>query len=209
MFVQLMKHIRWLWIKISSPRLFVRIPGERIGVLVGPDGRIKKYIEDKLSVQLHVESGAGGVTIVLNENATDPSTLFTAKDTVSAIGRGFSPEHAFRLIRNDDEIFDYVDLRSIFGRSDSDIRRVKGRIIGSNGKTRRLIEELTETSLVIYGHTIGIIGPYTQVEVARNAVQMIIKGSQHTTVYKFLQRKRSDLKKQKLDLWETIKENKK
>lgn len=134
--------------------------------------------------------------------------MFTAKDIVSAIGRGFSPEHAFRLIRNDDEIFDYVDLRAIFGRSDSDIRRVKGRIIGSNGKTRRLIEELTETSLVIYGHTIGIIGTYNQVEVARNAIQMIIKGSQHTTVYKFLQRKRSDLKKQKLDLWETIKENK-
>jgi ribosomal RNA assembly protein len=99
-------------------------------------------------------------------------------------------------------------LRSIFGRSDSDIRRVKGRVIGSNGKTRRLIEELTEASLVIYGHTIGIIGTFSQVEVARTAVQMIINGSQHTTVYKFLQRKRSDLKKQKLNLWETIKENK-
>jgi len=157
-------------------------------------------------VQLHIESSAGGVTIVLNEKASDPSTLFTAKDIVSAIARGFSPEHAFRLIRNDEEIFDYVDLRSIFGRSDSDIRRVKGRAIGSNGKTRKLIEELTETSLVIYGHTIGIIGAYNHVEIARNAIQMIINGSQHSTVYKFLQRKRSDLKKQKLDLWKTIKE---
>jgi ribosomal RNA assembly protein len=127
---------------------------------------------------------------------------------VSAIGRGFSPDHAFRLIRNDDEIFDFINLRSIFGRSESDIRRVKGRIIGSGGKTRRLIEELTESSVVIYGHTIGIIGNFSQVDVARNAIQMIIDGSQHTTVYKYLQRKRSDLKKQKLNLWEAIKDNK-
>ena len=197
-----------LWIKISRPNLFVRIPEERIGVLVGPEGKIKQYIENKLDVNLQIESSAGGVNIILSEKTADPSRLFKAKDIVSAIGRGFSPDHAFRLIRNDDEIFDFINLRYIFGRSESDIRRVKGRIIGSGGKTRRLIEELTESSVVIYGHTIGIIGTFNQVDIAKNAIQMIIDGSQHTTVYKFLQRKRSELKKQKLDLWENIQKNK-
>ncbi|MCJ7713075.1 KH domain-containing protein [Candidatus Bathyarchaeota archaeon] len=192
--------------KIPSPRLFVRIPGERIGVLVGPEGSVKHYIEKKLMVKLQIESDAGGVTIIVSEQASDPSTFFTAKNVVTAIGRGFSPDHAFRLIRNDDEIFDYIDLRVIFGRSESDMRRMKGRIIGSNGKTRRLIEELSESSLVIYGHTIGIIGTFEQVDIARNAIQMILNGSQHLTVYKFLQRKRSDMKKQKLNLWENTKD---
>lgn len=155
---------------------------------------------------LLIESNAGGVSIILTENNKDPSTLFTAKDIVLAIGRGFSPDQAFRLIKYDNEIFDYIDLRSIFGRSDSDIRRIKGRIIGSNGKTRRLIEELTEVSLVIYGHTIGMIGTFEQVDIARNAIQMIINGSQHTSVYKYLQRKRSELKKGKINLWKTNKE---
>lgn len=197
-----------MWIKISRPNLFVRIPEERIGVLVGPEGKIKQYIENKLDVNLQIESSAGGVNIILSEKTADPSRLFKAKDIVSAIGRGFSPDHAFRLIRNDDEIFDFINLRYIFGRSESDIRRVKGRIIGSGGKTRRLIEELTESSVVIYGHTIGIIGTFNQVDIAKNAIQMIIDGSQHTTVYKFLQRKRSELKKQKLDLWENVQKNK-
>lgn len=197
-----MKFIKRLWTKISKPSLFIRIPEERIGVLLGPEGKTKLHIENKLKVNLQVESNAGGIRIILSEKATDPSCLFRAKDIVSAIGRGFSPEQSFRLIRNDDEIFDFINLRSIFGRSESDIRRVKGRVIGSNGKTRRLIEELTEASVVIYGHTIGIIGNFDQVNIARNAIQMIIDGSQHTTVYKFLQRKRSDLKKQKMDLWE-------
>ena len=187
---------------MSKPSLFVRIPKERIGVLVGSDGKVKQSIEEKFMVTLDVESESGGVTIVLSEKAGDPSLLFKAKDTVTAIGRGFSPEHAFRLLRNDDEIFDFIDLRLVFGRSESDIKRVKGRIIGANGKTRRLIEELTGASVVVYGHTIGFIGTFERVDVARNAVQMLIDGSQHHTVYKYLQRKRSDFKKERLELWE-------
>lgn len=182
--------------------MFVRIPKERIGVLVGPDGKTKHLIEEKLMVALQVESESGGVTVILSEKAHDPSQLFRAKDVVLAIGRGFSSEQAFRLLRNENEIFDFVDLRAIFGRSESDIKRVKGRVIGANGKTRRLIEELTDSSVVIYGHTIGFIGTFERVDVARNAVQMLINGSQHHTVYKYLQRKRSEFKKQMLELWE-------
>ena len=182
--------------------MFVRIPKERVGVLVGPDGNVKQRIEEKFMVGLEIESESGGVTIMLSEQAGDPSLLFRAKDTVTAIGRGFSPEQAFRLLRNDDDIFDFIDLRAIFGRSEADIKRVKGRIIGANGKTRKLIEELTDASVVVYGHTIGFIGTFEQVEVARNAVQMLIDGSQHHKVYKYLQRKRSEFKKQMLELWE-------
>ena len=182
--------------------MFVRIPKERVGVLIGPDGKVKQRIEEKFMVELQIDGDSGGVTIVLSENASDPSLLFRAKDTVTAIGRGFSPEQAFRLLRNEDDIFDFIDLRAVFGRSESDIKRVKGRVIGANGKTRKLIEELTEASMVVYGHTIGFIGSFEQVDVARNAVQMLVNGSQHHTVYKYLQRKRSEFKKQRLELWQ-------
>ena len=193
---------------MSKPNMFVRIPKERVGVLVGPDGKVKQQIEEKFMVELEIESESGGVTIILSEKTRDPSLLFKAKDVVTAIGRGFSPEHAFRLLRNDDDIFDFIDLRAVFGRSESDIKRVKGRVIGANGKTRKLIEELTDASMVVYGHTIGFIGTFEQVDVARTAVQMLINGSQHHTVYKYLQRKRSELKKQMLELWEKPPEKK-
>ncbi|MBS7608707.1 RNA-processing protein, partial [Candidatus Bathyarchaeota archaeon] len=99
-------------------------------------------------------------------------------------------------------VLDIIDLRAIFGRSESDIKRVKGRIIGMDGKTRRIIEELTDTSITVYGHTIGIIGKIENAQVAREAIQMLIQGSQHATVYKFLHRKRRELKKSMLELWE-------
>jgi ribosomal RNA assembly protein len=71
-----------------------------------------------------------------------------------------------------------------------------------NGKTRRIIEELTDANVVVYGHTVGIIGTFEQADAARNAVQMLIDGSQHHAVYKFLANKRRELKKQMLELWE-------
>ncbi len=184
-----------------APDTFVRIPKDRVGTLVGPEGKTKQYIEEKLQVKLVVET-EGSITITLMENATDPSMLLKAKDVVTAIGRGFVPETAFRLIRNEDDIFDMIDLRLIFGRSDSDIKRIKGRIIGTEGKTRRLIEELTEADVVVYGHTVGIIGSFEEADAARNAVQMIVDGCEHHTVYSYLQKKRSELKKQKMQLWE-------
>ncbi len=187
---------------MSRPNAFVRIPKERVGVLIGPEGTVKRVIEERLLVELEIDGESGGIQITLKESATDPSLLFRAKDVVTAIGRGFSPDQALRLIRNEDAVFDFIDLRTIFGRSDSDIRRVKSRIIGMNGKTRRTIEELTEADVVVYGHTVGFIGTFEQVDIARNAVQMIIQGSEHHSVYNFLQKKRRDLKKQQLELWE-------
>ena len=201
MFYPLKNAIRRLQV-MARASTFLRIPKERVGVLIGPEGKIKKNIEEKLSVELQIDSETGGVTAMLAEKAEDPSLLFRVKDVVTAIGRGFSPEHAFRLIRDEEAMLDVIDLRLIFGKSESDVRRVKGRIIGMNGKTRRIIEELTDTNTCVYGHTVSIIGNIEQAQVAREAIQMLINGSLHSTVYRFLHRKRRELKKKMLELWE-------
>ena len=188
---------------------FIRVPRERVGVIIGPDGVTKKNIEKKLSVELQIDGDSGDITITMSEKATDPSMLFKAKDVVTALGRGFSPEHAFRLVRDEDALLDVIDLRTAFGKSEADIKRVKGRIIGMNGKTRRLIEELTDTHVAVFGHTVSIIGTIEQVQVAREAVEMLVKGSMHSTVYRVLHRKRSELKKKAFELWEKPPEEKK
>jgi len=188
---------------------FISVPRERVGVIIGPDGVTKKNIEKKLFVELQIDGDSGDITITMSEKATDPSMLFKAKDVVTALGRGFSPEHAFRLVRDEDALLDVIDLRTAFGKSEADIKRVKGRIIGMNGKTRRLIEELTDTHVAVFGHTVSIIGTIEQVQVAREAVEMLVKGSMHSTVYRVLHRKRSELKKKAFELWEKPPEEKK
>jgi len=188
---------------VQGHSTFVKIPRERIGVLIGTNGTVRELIEKKLSVNLEIDSQSGDVTITVNEDVNDPSLLFKAKDVVTAIGRGFSPENVLKLIENEEDILEIIDLREIFGRSESDISRIKGRIIGREGKTRRIIEEMTETVVSVYGHTVSMIGGIEQVDIAREAIGMLIKGSQHKTVYRFLQRKRHELKMRSLELWQS------
>ncbi len=183
-------------------QLFARIPKERIGVLIGANGSVKEYIERKLPVKLDINSETGDVIITLKEGAEDPSLLFKAKDVVLAIGRGFSPERAFRLLDEEDCILEIIDLRSILGRSESALKRIKGRIIGRDGKTRAIIEEMSGALVSVYGHTVAIIGDFDQVSVAREAVNMLINGSEHASVYRFLQRKRQEIKRRRFELWE-------
>jgi len=190
-----------------SASTFIRIPRERIGVLIGPNGSVKEQIEKTLGVKLQIDSSTGDVSIELNPENNDPSKLFRAKDVVTAIGRGFSPEKAFRLLEDENTILEIIDLRQIFGKSESDMRRIRGRIIGRDGKTRRIIEELTETYISVYGHTVGIIGDFEKAQIAREAIDMLIKGAMHGTVYRYLHRKRREIKKQMLELWEKPENN--
>jgi len=187
---------------VARANTFTKIPKDRIGALIGPAGRMKETIEKKLGVELSIDSETGDITITLSPEAQDPSMLFRAKEVVTAIGRGFSPDRAFRLINDEDAVLEVIDLREMFGRSPSDLERIKGRIIGQEGKTRRIIEELTEADVSVHGHTVSIIANMDQMEVAREAIQMLLRGSQHSTVYRFLHRKRRELKKKKLELWE-------
>jgi len=183
-------------------RFHVKIPKERIGVLIGPGGSVRRRIEEALGVKLRVDSRSGDVEIALRDGEGDVSKLYQALNVVRAIGRGFSPERAFRLF-DEDMLLDVIDLREYVGKSENALRRVKGRIIGRDGKTRRLIEELTGVYVSVYGHTVSLIGGVDQLLVAREAVTKLIKGSQHKTVYNYLFRAVRDLKRRrKTEIWE-------
>lgn len=187
---------------MAEATLHTLIPKERVGALIGKRGSVKRKIEKALNVKMSINSRTGSVEIIQRPDTPDPTSTFNARNIVNAIGRGFSPEAAFRLL-NDGEILRVIDLRDHFGKSVSDIQRIKGRIIGKKGRTRTLIENLTGVALSVYGHTISIIGDPTQLEAAMGAVKMLIEGRLHKTVYSYLYRKRRELKEEKMKLWET------
>jgi len=185
-----------------ATRISTMIPRDRIGVILGRAGATKTEIEKAFKAKLNVDSESGTINVFPSDDNDDPSTILRAKDVVTAIGRGFSPDRAMALT-DDDMVLDIIDLREVFGKNESDINRIKGRVIGSEGKMRRLLEEMTEAKVSVYGSTISMIGNYETVSAARQAIDMLIKGKQHSSVYKFLRRTKSEAKKRKtLELWE-------
>lgn len=177
------------------------IPKARIGVLIGQNGEVKAEIEKRLNVELNIDS-ENGLVIIKPKEGSDPLSILKAKDVVNAIGRGFSPERAFKLF-NEDVLLEIIDLRDLIGKNENAMQRLKGRVIGKDGKTRKIIEENTGAYVTVYGHTIGIIGNYDALSAAREAIEMLLKGKQHSTVYKFLEAKRREIKrKEHIELWE-------
>lgn len=188
-------------VKELTNRMYLKIPLERIGVVIGEKGEVKSEIERRTNTIITIDGKTGEVIIENAPNTEDPSGILKAKDVISAIARGFSPDKAFRLF-NDNQVLDVINLKELIGDSKNHITRIKGRIIGEKGKTRKIIEEYTNTYISIYGHTVSIIGDFEEVKVAREAIEMLIKGMQHGTVYRFLDRKHSELKRRALSLWE-------
>jgi ribosomal RNA assembly protein len=171
--------------------LYVRIPQERIGVLIGPGGETKRRLEEETGVKVLVDSETGEVTVDESE-AKDKFLAVKVRDIVQAIGRGFSDERAFRLL-DDDAYFVVLDIKD-YARTPERIAQVRARMIGTRGKTRRIVEELTGAFMSVYGHTVSLIADDVQLAIAQEALEMLLRGSEHKTVYRFLERKRPELK---------------
>jgi len=190
---------------MNMSQIYLKIPVERAGVLIGSGGETKAELEKGTGTTIKIDGKTGEVLIEGSACGPDPSGILKARDLVNAMGRGFSPEKAFRLL-SDNQIIEVIDLKEIVGDSRNALVRVKGRIIGENGKTRRLIEGLTGCYVSVYGHTVALIGDYDEMRVAKDAIELLLKGCQHGTVYRFLNKEHLELKKRKLALWEHVPE---
>jgi ribosomal RNA assembly protein len=181
----------------------LRIPKTRIAVLIGPEGKVKQRLEKATNTTITVDSEDGLVVIETKEDTEDPLATWKARDVVQAIGRGFSPHRAFWLL-DEDVYIRVIDLEEYLT-TPNQIRRIKGRVIGEGGKTRRNIEELTDTFVSVMGDTVSIIGELENQEVAISAVTRLLRGAEHSSVYRYLNEQRRTLKRRRAtELWKPI-----
>lgn len=160
----------------------VKVPDDRLAVVIGEDGETKKEIEDKTGVKLSIDSSNSKVKIDRSE--ADPVLGWKVKMVVKAIGRGFTPEKALKLLE-ERETFELVKINDYANTKDS-LHRLKGRVIGSNGKSRKLLEEISKTDISIYGKTISVIGKPERVSPTIEAIKKILNGAPHGNAYKYL-----------------------
>jgi ribosomal RNA assembly protein len=166
----------------------VRIPYERIAVIIGKAGITKAEIEKKTSTKLDIDSESGEVEI---KTKNPGEKYIKAMSIVKAIGRGFSPEHAYRLL--EENCFLYVVELDELAKTEKQIVRKKGRVIGKHGRAREEIEEDTGALISVYGKTIAIIGNEDEIDKAKKSIDMLLEGAAHEKVFDFL-KKPSDKK---------------
>lgn len=164
----------------------VLIPEKRVAVLIGSDGETREEIEELTECSVEVEDNV----VKIDGEAIDE---MTAEQVVKAIGRGFPPEKAFKLIERD-FTFHIMDVKD-YADTQNSRERLKGRVIGRDGEARRHIEKMTETDISVFGSTIGIIGNAQNIEIAREALRMLLQGSSHATAYSYLEKNQDRVKR--------------
>ncbi|MDG6244166.1 MAG: KH domain-containing protein [Methanolobus sp.] len=175
----------------------IKVPKDRVGAIIGPKGRVKQIIESRSTAKLDIDSENGTVEIIPGE---DPVGAMRAEDIVNAIARGFNPDKTLSMFDEDLLMLDVIDI-SKYTSTQKELLRLKGRIIGKNGKTREITERLTGVKLSVYGKTVSIIGTPERNQIARTAIEMLIEGATHGSVYSYLEKKRQELVQSQLDYY--------
>ncbi len=178
----------------------IRIPNDRVGALIGKAGNVKLKIEEACYVSLEID-GDNGEVFIRTQGDVEKIQPFKAMEIVTAIGRGFSPEHAMTLLEGENALH-VIDLREFAGKSSANVERIKGRIIGEGGRARRNMENLSGTHISVYGRTVSIIGDSSKLRVAVDAISAISSGSMHGAVYTKLEAVNRKEKIERMQLWE-------
>ena len=178
----------------------IRIPNDRIAVLIGKSGNVKSKIETSCHISLDIDGDTGEV-LINSQGDVEKIKPFKAMEIVMAIGRGFSPENAMTLLKGENTLH-VIDLREFAGKSTANVERIKGRIIGEGGRARRNMENLSGTHISVYGKTVSIIGDASKLRLAVDAISSISNGSLHGAVYSKLEAANRKEKQDKMKLWE-------
>ncbi len=165
---------------------YVSVPRDRVGVLVGNGGIVKRRIEGGTGVKLRVNSDTGEIDVKRPDTVPAGNAL-KAMDVIKAIGNGFPPKKALELIA-DDVYLTIIDITAYVGKGHKDLVRQRARLIGSGGKARRMLENLTETDITVSDRYVAIIGQATSNELARTGIEMLLSGTPHGDVYKQLRK---------------------
>jgi len=168
--------------KISEIRK-VRVPRNRITPLRENWMRIYTPIVEQLKLQIRMNLPAACVELRTSNQTADIAYLQKAVDFVTAFTLGFSLEDSIALLRMDDLYIDSFKLQDVKMLVNEHIPRAIGRVAGKDGKTKFTIENVTRTRIVVADNNIHILGSFSNIQIARDAICDLILGSPPGKVY--------------------------
>jgi ribosomal RNA assembly protein len=174
----------------------LKVAQNRLGVLIGKGGQVKKDLEEKTGTRISIDSQEGLVRV----EGDSAVSFLRAVEVINAINRGFSPERAFSLLEDEDLLLEVIDLSGIAD-TPRHLDRLRGRIIGRDGRAREQIEHMTNTQISVLGKTIALIGLPEHLKIARTAIDMLIEGAPHEAVFSFLEKKRQESRQNMVDYY--------
>ena len=162
-------------------------------IVVSNMNKIKRAVPSiENRVKVNVGFGKGRVFVKgaeLNE--------FLVEKIIRAIDFGFDIDDALLLL-NEDFVLEFIDVKEHTHRKN--LKDVRSRIIGREGRAKRTIEKLTGSAVVISDNTVGVIVDADHLSATIQGIEGLISGSKHGNVFGFLERQGSKVNRADGDL---------
>ena len=110
---------------------------------------------------------------------------YLVEKVVRAVDFGFRVDDALLLL-NEDFVFEFIEVKEHTRRKN--LKEVRARLIGTDGRAKRTIEKLTGAEIVINGNTIGVIVDSEHSDSVVQGIESLIQGSKHGNVFAYLER---------------------
>jgi ribosomal RNA assembly protein len=151
---------------------------------VGDIKKEKTFLEKKLGVKIEVK----GKNVTVDGLSFDE---YEATTVLNAISFGFPVKTAI-MLKDENLVFRIIPIKNFTRRKD--LRVVKGRLIGTEGKTKKTIENLADCKVIIRDKEVGVLCESEEVEYIITAITGIIRGSKQSNMYRFLEKINADRK---------------
>jgi ribosomal RNA assembly protein len=122
---------------------------------------------------------------------------FLVEKIILAIDFGFDIDDALLLL-NEEFVLEFIEVKEHTRRKN--LKDVRSRIIGREGKAKRTIEKLTGSCIVIKDNRIGLIVDADHLSATVQGIEGLIGGSKHGNVFGFLERQGSKVSRGDEDL---------
>jgi len=138
----------------------------------------RKKLEGRLKVK--IDNSGKEITVI-----GEPEDEYVAVKVIEALDFGF-PFSIALLIKDEDFLFEAINIKDHTRRKD--LKVVRARIIGKQGKTLRTLTELTKCHFELKGNQLGILGDPEHIRYAQESAISLIRGAKQANVYAFLEK---------------------
>jgi len=146
--------------------------------------KYKKKLENKLKIKIILLNDS----IKISGKAEDE---YFAEKVFQAIEFDFHIDDAL-LLTDENYMLEIIDIKNISKRKN--MEEVRARIIGTQGRTLKLLQEISNCEIKLKNNNVSILGDFEDVQIAIDALKKLIKGSKQSNVYQFLERRKKESK---------------
>lgn len=161
----------------------VNIPFHRINPLKKDWEKIVSLLVQKMGLLVRMNTKRKCVELKPSSKMADTLNLQRGADFVKAFSLGFELNDSLSLLRLDDLYLDSFEIRDVKNLHGDNLSRCIGRLVGEKGKTRNAVENATKTRIVIADTKIHVLGSFSNIKFAKNALCSLIMGTPANKIY--------------------------